>query len=83
MKARVYDVVRLLVDVPAEYRDRVLPRGSVGTVVEAYEHPREGYAVDFAVPDDRLVGGNSWENVMLKPDQFEVVTHYSQADATG
>jgi len=73
MKAGRYDRVRLLVDVSSEFRDEVLARGAEGTVVETFELPREGYAVDFAIPDDRLAGGHRYENVMLAPDQFEVV----------
>ena len=64
---------RLLVDVPAGFSDVILPRGSEGVVVETYERPREGYAVDVRIADDRLAGGARWENVMLTPDQFEVV----------
>jgi len=79
MKAGRYDRVRLLVDVSSEIRDRVLPQGAEGTVVETFEQPREGYAVDFPVPDSRLVGGHAWENVMLTPDQFEVVARHRQA----
>ena len=29
--------------------------------------------VDLEVPDDRLVGGLSYANVVLKPEQFEIV----------
>jgi len=38
VKARVNDSVELLVDVPAEFSDAVvIPKGTVGTIVEAYE----------------------------------------------
>lgn len=38
MKARVNDSVELLVDVAAEFSDAVvIPKGTVGTIVEAYE----------------------------------------------
>lgn len=77
MKAGLYDRVRLLVDVTSEYRDQVLARGTEGTVVETFERPREGYAVDFSIPDDRLVGGYRHENVMLAPDQIEVVARHA------
>jgi hypothetical protein len=46
-------------------------------IVEAYEIPREGYAVDLEIEDDTLVGGHDFENVVLNvvlgPEQFEVV----------
>lgn len=52
--------------------EKTLPHGTVGTVVECYENP-EGYAVDLATPDTGLVGGFSYNNVILYPEQFEVV----------
>ena len=53
----MYDAVRLLVDVASEYRsDVVLTAGTEGTVVEAFDKPSEGYAVDFA-PQDGCPGG--------------------------
>jgi hypothetical protein len=36
-------------------------------VVEVFDTPTEGYAVDFPVPDHRVVGRNRWENVMITP----------------
>ena len=44
-------------------------------IVEAYDSPTEGYAVDLAIPDDELAGGYAYENVVLFPDQFEVVAN--------
>ena len=73
MKASLYDSVRLLVEVPSEYRAVILPPGTEGTVVETFSSPREAYAVDFRIPDDRLVGGYRFENVMVTPEQFDVV----------
>jgi hypothetical protein len=58
MKARVHDQVRVLEDVRSDFAERLVPRGAVGTVVECYGEP-EGYAVDLAVPDERLVGGSA------------------------
>jgi hypothetical protein len=73
MKARVNDRVELTVDVSSEFRTAVIPKGTIGTVVEAYEQPREGYAVDVAIPDSTLVGGFRYDNVMLLPEQFSVL----------
>jgi hypothetical protein len=42
-------------------------------VVEGYDTPLEGYAVDLAIEDDTLVGGYDHENVILYPEQFDVV----------
>jgi hypothetical protein len=74
MKASVNDQVITLQSVVSDFTNRVIPRGTLGTVVERYEHPTEGYAVDLAVPDDELVGGFRYENIILQPDQFDVVT---------
>lgn len=72
MKAVVNDEVKILMDVPSEFRNRIIPQGTFGVVVECYKDP-EGYAVDLAIPDERLVGGYSYDNVYLTPDQFEVI----------
>jgi hypothetical protein len=73
MKASPNDRVRTLVDVTADFSDRVIPAGNGGVIVEAYDTPREGYAVDLEIEDDTLVGGYDFENVVLGPEQFEVV----------
>jgi hypothetical protein len=73
MKASPNDRVRTLVDVTADFYDRVIPAGTGGVIVEAYDTPREGYAVDLEIEDDTLVGGYDFENVVLGPEQFEVV----------
>ncbi len=72
-KASVEDSVELLVEVPSEFRNEMIPKGTRGTVVERYEHPREGYSIDVAIPDDSLVGGFRYENVVLIPEQFAVI----------
>jgi hypothetical protein len=74
MKAKTDDEIVTLVDVEGDFNDHMIPGGTRGVVVECYETPTEGYAVDLAVPDESLVGGYSWENVILYPDQFEVVS---------
>lgn len=72
-KASVEDRVELLVEISSDFRNEVIPRGTRGTVVERYEHPKEGYSIDLAIPDDSLVGGFRYENVVLIPDQFAVI----------
>jgi hypothetical protein len=64
--------VRTVVPVEADFSDAVIPPGTTGTVVECYESP-EGYVVDLAIPDESLVGGFRYENVVLRPGQFELV----------
>ncbi len=81
MKVSQYDQIKTLVDVKADFSthemsdedNSAIPKGTLGTVVECYENP-EGYAVDIAIPDERLVGGFFYTNVILSPDQFEVVS---------
>ena len=72
MKASPDDEIRTVVDVLADFSDRIIPAGTEGVIIEAYENP-EGYAVDLAIEDDTLVGGYDYENVVLRPDQFDVV----------
>jgi hypothetical protein len=82
MKASKYDLIRTLVEVQSDFgRDRIMPVGSEGTVVECYTDPVEGYAVDIMIPDDSLVGGFDYENVILLPDQFEVVRRYDHSES--
>lgn len=71
-KASVYDIVELAEDVPSDFSDGTIPQGTRGTIVERYEQPTEGYSVDLAIPDDTLVGGFRYENVVLLPEQFIV-----------
>jgi hypothetical protein len=71
-KASTGDEVELLVDVPSDFRDGMIPKGTRGTVIERYEQPREGYSIDLAIPDNSLAGGFRYENVVLTPEQFAV-----------
>lgn len=73
MKASVNDNVELLVDVPGETQPWQIPKGTRGVVVEAFEHPEEGYAVDVSLPDASSSTEFRYDNVMLEPDQFIVV----------
>lgn len=72
MKAKLYDQIKTSVEVQADFGNRVISKGTLGTVVECYENP-EGYAVDLAISNERLVGGFEYENAILTPDQFAVV----------
>ncbi len=72
IKPNVYTEVRLLIDIPADFSDYQIPKGTLGTIVECYDDPEE-YAIDLAIPDSSLVGGYTYENIILTPDQFEIV----------
>lgn len=84
MKAKVFDTIKISLDVRADFdrQDLVIPKGTEGTVVECYENP-EGYAVDLAIPNENLVGGFEYENVILTPDQFQVVAPVSKNVGVG
>lgn len=73
MKAAIYDKIKTTVEVQGGFSKRIYPAGTEGVVVERYEQPEEGYAVDIAIPDETLVGGFDYENVILFPDQFVVI----------
>jgi len=74
MKAGIFDHIRILVEVQEGFPPhRVFPAGTEGTVIECYEEPEEGYAVDLAVPDTSSVTGFDYANVILMPEQFEVI----------
>jgi hypothetical protein len=81
VKVSLYDQIKTVVNVKADFSthetsdedNSAIPKGTLGTVVECYENP-EGYAVDIAIPDERLVGGFFYTNVILSADQFEVVS---------
>lgn len=67
MKATVDALVRTTTSVESDFRPgRVIPAGTEGLVLEAYEQPREGYAVELKLGED------DFEVVTLYPDQFEV-----------
>jgi len=72
-KITINTVVRTLAEVESDFSDKVVPLGSLGTIVDCYENP-EGYAVDLAIPDPGMAGGLTYENVILRPDQFVVVS---------
>ncbi len=81
MKASLYSQIKTLMDVQTDFssqetsgkENHVIPKETLGTIVECYENP-EGYAVDIAIPDERLVGGFFYTNVILSPDQFEILS---------
>jgi hypothetical protein len=66
------NLVRTVVDVRSEFRNRTIPAGTYGAIVERYEDP-EGYAVDLGIPTPDLVGGFEYDNVVLRPGQFVFV----------
>jgi hypothetical protein len=68
----VSNKVRTLVDVESDFSDAIIPAGTLGVVIECYENPIS-YAVDLSIPDNNLVGGFRYENVVLMPDQLVAI----------
>ncbi|MEB3884406.1 DUF4926 domain-containing protein [Lyngbya sp. CCY1209] len=73
MKAKLYDRIQTLSEIQAHFGRRIVPPGTVGTVVECYEHPRESYSVDLTLPNSTQEGGVEYENLILNPEQFKVM----------
>ena len=71
MKAKTYDRIETLVEIQADFDTQMIPKGTLGTIVECYEEP-EGYAVDLAIPDETLVGEYQYKNIILMPEQFAI-----------
>jgi hypothetical protein len=74
MKAQTYDRIKTLVDIPADFGKSLIPKGTIGTVIECYERPKEGYAVDLTILSETGEPGFDYENVILYPEQFSVVS---------
>ncbi|MEH2166500.1 MAG: hypothetical protein V7K41_07470 [Nostoc sp.] len=77
MKAKLYDQIKTLEEVQPDFADQMIPKNALGTIVECYENP-EGYAVDIAIPNQKLVGNYEYVNVILTSDQFVLVNTASQ-----
>jgi hypothetical protein len=79
---KVNDAVRTTEPVPSDFTDGlVYPAGTLGGIVEVWHDP-ERYCVDLAVPDDTLVGGSRYDNVVLRPAQFTVVRRGAAVPST-
>lgn len=74
MKAQTYDRIKTLVDIPANFGKSMIPKGTIGTVIECYERPKEGYAVDLTILSETGEPGFEYENVILYPEQFSIVS---------
>lgn len=77
MKAKLYDQIKTLEEVQLDFADQMIPENTLRTIVECYENP-EGYAVDIAIPNQKLVGSYEYVNVILTSDQFVLVNTVSQ-----
>ena len=76
MKAKINDSIQTLIDISADFSDLIIPKGIIGAVVECYENP-EAYAIDLMITNPQVIGGFTYENVVLLPEQFIVITSQS------
>lgn len=71
MKPKLYDAIRILLDISADFdhQNRIIPKGTEGTVVECYENP-DLYAIDLSIANERLIGGFEYENAISVPNNL-------------
>jgi len=46
MKAKINDSIQTLIDITADFSDLIIPKGTIGAIVECYPNP-EAYAIDL------------------------------------
>jgi RNA-splicing ligase RtcB len=78
MNHQLHQRIETIEEIQSEFTDRSIAPGTVGAIVECYQNP-ECYAVDLAIPDASLAGGFAYENVVLFPVQFQVVSAVNDA----
>ncbi len=64
MNLFVYQLVEALEDIQSDFSSRIIPKGSVGVIVEIYGNP-EGYAVDFELSHTQEEDNQVYENVIV------------------
>jgi hypothetical protein len=79
MNAALFDVVRLLENVPptGALAPEGLSRGDCGTIVEVYTEPVECYEIEVVLDD-----GSTKGMATLLPEQFEVIAHHNPVETT-
>lgn len=76
MKAKINDSIQNLIDITADFSDLIIPKGTIGAIVECYHNP-EAYAIDLMIFNPKVIGGFTYENVILSPEQFIVISSQS------
>lgn len=76
MKAKINDSIQTLIDITADFSDLIIPKGTIGAIVECYPNP-EAYAIDLMISNPKVIGGFTYENVILSPEQFIVISSQS------
>lgn len=76
MKAKINDSIQTLIDITADFSDLIIPKGTIGAIVECYPNP-EAYAIDLMISSPKVIGGFTYENVILSPEQFIVISSQS------
>ena len=80
MKVKIYDRIETLVDIQEKFSKRLIPKGTIGTVTEYYERPKEAYGVDLKIKDEAAFGGFDYDNVLLYPEQFQVINKTAEEE---
>jgi len=73
MKPQIYDEIKTNVDLYTNNNQTIITQGTLGAIIECYDNP-EGYAVDLAIPDQKMVTGFTYHHLILTAEQFIVVT---------
>lgn len=76
MKAKINDSIQTLIDITADFSDLIITKGTIGAIVECYPNP-EAYAIDLMISNPKVIGGFTYENVILSPEQFIVISSQS------
>jgi len=76
MKAKINDLIQTLINITADFSDLIIPKGTIGAIVECYPNP-EAYAIDLMISNPKVIGGFTYENVILSPEQFIVISSQS------
>ncbi|MBE9088607.1 hypothetical protein IQ232_02065 [Microcystis aeruginosa LEGE 11464] len=76
MKAKINDLIQTLINITADFSDLIIPKGTLGAIVECYPNP-EAYAIDLMISNPKVIGGFTYENVILSPEQFIVISSQS------
>ncbi|MGB3403598.1 MAG: DUF4926 domain-containing protein [Microcoleaceae cyanobacterium] len=80
MKAQVYDRIQTVIEIQIKFSQRSIPQGTIGTIVDCYQYPKESYSVDLTIPDSTVSGGFDYENIILSREQFIVVNNTPEAE---
>lgn len=71
MKAKLYDMIELLVEIESD-NHTIIPSGTHGAIIDIFDDP-EGYTAEFTVPNITEATGDEYLIATIFPNQFRVV----------